>query len=79
MKMFLALAMVMMMAAGQSFAQSALRADEKMKDPSSYRLGDSEDLQNDQVFVDQHNDEKREVSDQLKNHGLYKRLIKHNI
>ncbi len=49
----LALALMSLVISSQAFAQSALRADEAAKHPEQYRLGDSNDLQDDQLKIDQ--------------------------
>ncbi|MBY0414789.1 MAG: hypothetical protein K2Q18_11510 [Bdellovibrionales bacterium] len=38
---------------GSAYAQSAYRADEVKAQPQAYRLGDSNDLQHDQMIVEQ--------------------------
>lgn len=87
-KMVLAIALLSSMVAGSAFAQSAVRGDEMIKNPQEYRLGDSDDLQGDQMKVDQVcNDEKAKesVSQQedlskaikYQNHLLKLRSFKH--
>ncbi|MBC7713170.1 MAG: hypothetical protein H7177_07515 [Rhizobacter sp.] len=52
-KMIFAVVIVSSVIGSQAFAQSAVRADERIKNPQAYRLGDSEDLQADQMTVDE--------------------------
>lgn len=49
----LSLALMSLVISSQAFAQSAVRADEAAKHPEQYRLGDSNDLQDDQLKIDQ--------------------------
>lgn len=49
----LSLALLGVLINSQAFAQSAVRADEAAKHPEQYRLGDSNDLQSDQIKIDQ--------------------------
>lgn len=52
-KLILGALVVSAVLASSAFAQSAYRADEMSKDPSSFRVGDSEDLQGDQRRADE--------------------------
>jgi Ni/Co efflux regulator RcnB len=77
-KMVLALVLVSNMALGVAFAQSSLRADEVKKAPQQYRVGDSNDLQADEMQVDQ-NKSWQDKSDLMKHqrHIQAKRLLKY--
>lgn len=78
MKLILAMILVSSMSFEQAYGQSAVRADEKIKNPEAYRLGDSEDLQADQLLVDHLKNEKQKRQD-LNQSVQFKRLLKHTI
>lgn len=77
----LGLALMSLVISSQAFAQSALRADEAAKHPEQYRLGDSNDLQEDQLKIDQNQicEHNAEVSSQKHQQNLLKKhLIKNS-
>ncbi len=77
MKLVLGMVLVSSMVFGQAYAQSAIRADEKISNPEIYRLGDSEDLQADQLIVD-HIKAEKQKRQELNQPGQIKRLLKHH-
>lgn len=78
MKMILTILLVSSMSLGSAYAQSAHRADEKINNPDIYRLGDSADLQADQLIIDHLKVEQQKQRQDLNNPGQMKRLLKHH-
>lgn len=74
------LVLVSSLFAASAYAQSSVRGDELLKNPSQYRLGDSNDLQGDELRVEQNkvcNDQSHRQDQQRE--ILNKHLLKYNI
>ena len=76
MKLVLAMVLVSSLFGTEAFAQSAIRADEKIKYPQEYRLGNSEGLLVDQAIVDHVKAEQQKRQDLIRP-GQMKRLLKY--
>lgn len=64
-----------------AFAQSSMRADELIKSPEQYRLGDSNDLEKDELIVEQNKICDYGNSDKIQKHQkniMQKHLLKHS-
>lgn len=64
-----------------AFAQSSVRADELAKNPIEYRLGDSNDLEKDELIVEQSKICDYGNSDKIQKHQkntMQKHLLKHS-
>lgn len=79
-KLVLAVALASSMIAGSAFAQSRMRGDEFIQNPQEYRLGDSEDMQGDQMKVEAINQQREQNLKNIKhqNHLLQKHLLKNS-
>ncbi|MEA9356088.1 hypothetical protein SHI21_07745 [Bacteriovorax sp. PP10] len=80
-KIVLAIALVSSMIGGSAFAQSRMRGDEIIKSPQEYRLGDSDDLQGDQMKIEAVSEQRPESTskvNQFQNHIQHKHLLKNS-
>lgn len=79
-KLILAVALASSMIAGSAFAQSRMRGDEIIQNPQEYRLGDSEDMQGDQMKVEAIMQQREQNMKIIKhqNHLLQKHLLKNS-
>lgn len=79
-KIVLAIALVSSMIGSSAFAQSRMRGDEIIKNPQEYRLGDSDDLQGDQIKMEAMHEQKNDSNkmNQYQNHIQHKHLLKNS-
>jgi len=80
-KMVLAIALVSSMVGGSAFAQSRMRGDEIINNPQEYRLGDSDDLQGDQLKMEAMSEQKQDQNskvNQYQNKIQHKHLLKNS-
>lgn len=80
-KMVLAIALMSSMIAGSAFAQSRMRGDEVIQNPQEYRLGDSDDLQGDQLkleAISKQKDKEGVRSNHHQNHLMQKHFLKNS-
>lgn len=80
-KIVLAVVLVSSMIGTSAFAQSRMRGDEIIKNPQEYRLGDSDDLQGDQIKIEAMSQQKNDNIDkaqQYQHHIQHRHLLKNS-
>lgn len=80
-KIVLAIAIVSSMIGSSAFAQSRMRGDEIIKNPQEYRLGDSDDLQGDELKMEAMSDLKQDQNSKAikyQNRIQHKHLLKNS-
>ena len=80
-KIVLAIVLVSSMIGGSAFAQSRMRGDEIKNNPQEYRLGDSDDLQGDELKMEAMLEQKRDQDSKAmksQNRIHHKHLLKNS-